>query len=233
MPPARACSRRGPGADLGTSLKVLEPALVLARDWRDRLVALGVDGPSFFHDVVSSLVAPIARRAYEEIPGGSRDRIVTAIEGRSALLAAAGVLHVLPTADVMAWSIAALLRTTDTPPAAAQPHSLEGYRRLRATTGHATCASLIVDFYLRLVPSAQNLLDPDLIVRQVGDIVAALPAETRVMLTLRDQAQMEAVLDYLEGWWAACRASSPAAAVPPSSCWCGRASSRSRMTRAR
>jgi len=191
------------GADLGTWLRVLEPALVLARDWRDRLAALGVDGPSFFHDVVSSLVAPIARRAYEEIPGGARHRIVTAIEERSALLAAAGVLHVLPTADVMGWSIAALLRTTDTPPAAAQPHTLDGYRRLRATTGHATCASLIVDFYLRLVPSAQNLLDPDLIVRQVGDIVAALPAETRVMLTLRDQAQMEAVLDYLEGWWAA------------------------------
>ena len=60
-----------------------------------------------------------------------------------------------------------------------------------------------MDFYLRLVPSGQNLLDPDLIVRQVGDIVAALPAETRVMLTQRDQAQMEAVLDYLEGWWAA------------------------------
>ena len=55
----------------------------------------------------------------------------------------------------MAWSIAALLRTTDTPPAAAQPPDLEGYRQFRATMGRATFASLIVDFYLRLVQSAR------------------------------------------------------------------------------
>ena len=75
--------------------------------------------------------------------------------------------------------------------------------RTRVASQIAAYASLIVDFYLRLVPSGRDLLDPDLIVRQVGDIVAALPAETRAMLTQRDQAQLEAVLDYLEGWWAA------------------------------
>ena len=54
------------------------------------------------------------------------------------------------------------------------------------------------------------------------------------MLTLRDQAQLEAVLDYLEGWWAALSGEfAGGVAIRPSSCWCGRASSRSRMTRAR
>jgi hypothetical protein len=70
-----------------------------------------------------------------------------------------------------------------------------------------TFASLIVDFFLKLVPSSQELLDPDLVVRKVADIVAGLPQETRVALVRRDRAQLEAVLDYLEGWWALLTAS--------------------------
>ncbi|HXU01094.1 MAG TPA: hypothetical protein VN903_08885, partial [Polyangia bacterium] len=193
----------GAGADLAGALKVLEPALVLARSWRERLAALGADGTTFFHDVVSSLVAPIARRAYEEIAGGSRDKVVAAIEERSALLAASGVLHVLSAADVMGWTIAALLRSSDTRPKLSEPLGIAGYRRLRAMSGHATFASLIVDFYLKLIPTGQDLLDPDRVVRRVGDIVAALPEHARTALTQRDQVQMETLLDYLEGWWSA------------------------------
>ena len=37
---------------------------------------------------------------------------------------------------------------------------------------------------------------------KVADIVAALPAESRAALVRRDRAQLEGVLDYLEGWWA-------------------------------
>jgi MoxR-like ATPase len=191
----------GAGADLAASLKVLEPGLALARGWRDRLTALGADGRAFFHDIVGPLVATIARRAYEDTPGGSRDTVVSAIEERSALLAASGVLHVLPAADVMSWSIAALLRATETRPALSTVPGIEGYRRLRAAAGHATFASLIVDFYLKLIPMGDDRLDPDQIVRRVGDIVAGLPEETRAALTARDNAQMEALLTYLERWW--------------------------------
>lgn len=74
---------------------------------------------------------------------------------------------------------------------------------MRAMTGHTTFASLIVDFYLKLVPSGPEILDPDLIVRRVGEIVAGLPHQTRALLTLRDQSQLEALLEYLERWWAA------------------------------
>ena len=190
------------GGDLSASLKALEPALAMARGWRDRLAVLGADGPAFFHEIVAALVAPIARRAYEDVAGGPRDKVVAAIEERSAQLAASGVLHVLPAADVMSWSIGALLRATDTRPALAGTLGIEGYRRLRAMAGHATFASLIVDFYLKLIPSGQDLLDPDQVVRRVGDIVAGLPEQTRTLLTQRDQAQMEAALDYLEAWWA-------------------------------
>jgi len=192
----------GTGGDLGRSLKALEPALALARSCQDRIAALGADGPTFFHDIVSALVAPIARRAYDAIPAGPRDKVVSQIEERSAQLDASGVLHVLPAADVMSWSISALLRATDAPPAKSATPDLAGYRRLRAATGHVTFASVIVDFFLKLVPSGQDLLDPDLVVRSVADIVAALPEQTRAALVRRDRAQLEGVLDYLEGWWA-------------------------------
>jgi len=192
----------GKGADLGRSLKALEPALALARSCQDRITALGADGPTFFHDIVGALVAPIARRAHDAIPAGPRDKVVSQIEERSAQLAAAGVLHVLPAADVMSWSISALLRATDAPPAKSATPDLAGYRRLRAATGHVTFASVIVDFFLKLVPSGQDLLDPDQVVRKVAEIVAALPEQTRVALVRRDRAQLEGVLDYLEGWWA-------------------------------
>jgi MoxR-like ATPase len=193
----------GGGADLATWLKALEPALARARGWRERLGALGADGSAFFHDIVGPLVAPIAQRAYQEIPGGPRDRVVAGIDERNALLAASGVLHVLPVADVMSWSIEALLRATDTRPALSGTPGIEGYRRLRAAAGHATFASLIVDFYLKLITNTgQELLDPDQVVRRVGGIVAGLPEQTRATLTQRDQSQMEGALDYLERWWA-------------------------------
>jgi MoxR-like ATPase len=191
----------GTSSDLAMALRVLEPALAMARSWRERLAALGADGRAFFHDIVGPLVAPIARRAYDVIAGGARTKVVSAIEDRNALLAASGVLHVLPAPDVMSWCIAALLRSSDARHVPSEKRGVEGYRRLRALEGHASFAGLIVEFYLRLIPTGQELLDPDLVVRRVGDIVAELPAETRAMLMQRDQSQMEATLDYLEGWW--------------------------------
>ena len=69
---------------------------------------------------------------------------------------------------------------------------------------------LIVDFYLKLVQPDPDLLDPDIVVRRVADIVNALPAETRAVLTQRNQAQLEGVVGYLERWWATLSETLPA-----------------------
>jgi hypothetical protein len=196
---------------LAGSLHELGPALALAVRCQDRLNALGADGLAFFREIVGPLVAPIARRAYESIGGGSGDQVVSAIEEVNASLAGANVLHVLPRTDVMSWSISALLRATEAPLAAVGPPHLEGYRQFRAAMGRATFASLIVDFYLKLVQPAPDLLDPDVVVQRVADIVNALPAETRAVLAQRDRAQLEEVVGYLERWWTALSEALPAA----------------------
>ena len=83
--------------------------------------------------------------------------------------------------------------------------------------GRATFASLIVDFYLELVPSDPDLLDPDLSYDRSADIVTALPAETRACsrCAIRRRWKRCSIISRAGG--RPCRASSPGGGDPPSS----------------
>jgi hypothetical protein len=129
--------------------------------------------------------------------------VTSRLEDQMAALSAGGVLQVVPPADLLAWVAGALLRAQGQPPPVRDLFDLDGYRALRAALARGTLASLIVDFYLRIVPNeGRDLRDPDLVVKRVAEAVEAFPAETREALARRDLAQLEAELAYLERWWA-------------------------------
>jgi MoxR-like ATPase len=209
-------TKAGPPAGLTGHLAALQPALALARAGATRLGRLGADGEAVFARTLAPLVVPLARRAYQGAGGATLEERLAALERQSAELGAAGLLPLLAPGDVMDWSLAALLRLPEPPPAGddAGPPDLPGYRRLRRAMPRATLASLVVDLYLRVVPGGgrnpDELRDPDLVVRRVADLVKGLGAETREALSRRDLAYLEAPLAYLERWWGELAASLPA-----------------------
>jgi MoxR-like ATPase len=197
------------GGELELVLAALAPVLSFARGSADRLVALGADGAAIFARLVEPVLAPRVRAAFEAGAAEAPEAIAAKIERQMAALAAAGVLHVLPPSDLVAWAAAALLRASGT---TSEPETLDpdGYRALRAELRRGTVAAFIVDFYLRAVPArGEELRDPDLVVRRVAEVVAGFPADTREPLARRDVAQLERELAYLERWWAAVTASLP------------------------
>jgi MoxR-like ATPase len=202
--------------ELEECLAALEPVLAFARECGVRLTFLGAGGVPVFARLVGPLVAPLARDAFDRAGVGAPDAVAAHLERQMAALAGAGVLQVLPPADLVAWASSALLRAGGAPPTA--PHAaldLDGYRALRAELARGTLAAFIVDFYLRVVTGrGEDPLDPDLVVRRVAEVVAAFPADAREPLARRDLAQLEADVGYLERWWAEIAAVLPAAARP-------------------
>ena len=170
-----------------------------------------------FARLVARVVEPVARDAFRVAPG-LREAIAKRVERQMGALAAAGVLHVLPTVDLLAWAAGALLRArAELPGPKETATNFDGYRALRARRARGTLAALIVELYLRVVPGrGEDLRDPDVVVRRVGEVVAALPAETVEPLALQDLAELEGDVTYLERWWASLAgalASGPLAAL--------------------
>jgi hypothetical protein len=188
--------------DLAGELAALAPELHLARQAADRLARLGADGEALFAGTVTPLVAPVARRAYEGATAPTRGAWLSGLEQRSAALASVGVLGLLAPADVLAWSVAALLAVPEpVPTAAAGSADHAGYRRLRAAMPAATLSSVLVDVTLRVLPGGgQDLLDPERVVGRVAELVATLPADTRAELIRLDLAYLEAPIAYFERW---------------------------------
>lgn len=198
-------SNRGAAGDLKSALEVLEPLISFARQCADRLGALGADGAKFFGTLALPLVEPPARNAFAVAPGGPRDALTERCDRLLAALAGAGVLTVLSAADVLGWIAAALRLARDQTPAAVASDRVlgaDGYRDLRREMGRDTAASLLVDFYLKLVPArGEHLGDPDQVVQRVAELVAALAPETRTALAKGDLARLETFVAYLERWW--------------------------------
>jgi MoxR-like ATPase len=196
-------ARRAPAPELARELAALDPVLWFARECCDRLEALGASDATLFSRLVAPLIAPAARAAITACGDAPPTTVTSRLEDQMAALSAGGVLQVVPPADLLAWVAGALLRAQGQPPPVRDLFDLDGYRALRAALARGTLASLIVDFYLRIVPNeGRDLRDPDLVVKRVAEAVEAFPAETREALARRDLAQLEAELAYLERWWA-------------------------------
>jgi hypothetical protein len=198
-----------PRGSLKSRIEALDPVLKLVRGSAERLAAMGGDGRAFFSSIVRQPLEPLVHLAWKSLAADRRSLLAEAMAGDVAVLADAGLLHLLPPALLGRWMAEAIVRAEESPPplqpGAEETTGYPGYRNLRRQMPRATLAYTLVEL-MAAFPAlwqgeSDSRADPDRALRRVAEVVRGFPEGLRAELVRRDLAYVTDPLVFLERWW--------------------------------
>ena len=189
--------------ELAAVLRALTPSLEAIDSVDAAIVKLGGKTGVLKTRVVGPRVEPLVRAAFDRVQGRDRIELVEHVGALVQQLDKSGLKAVIPPADLLRLAAGALVRSErKTAALPRQKPNHEGYRALRSSEQRVSLSYTIVELALRVAADRPLATDsPGELVRALGGLVGAMPAELRAEIVKLDLGRVERAVALVQAWW--------------------------------
>jgi MoxR-like ATPase len=169
----------------------------------ERLLRLGAPGSRMKARVLGPRLGPLVSAVLGRVGQGEPKGVLGRVEALLDELRASRMNEALAPADLLSWSMRAILGAERAPkiPAALDADS---YRQLRAAEQRLSMLLIALQLAMKIAPpSPMAAATPVGVAEPILELVRALPVAQQQAIVSSDLARIERALGYLERWWRA------------------------------